>query len=78
MLRLIETARRQFDILKGNGLVTSELEWQYRGLEQQLQEDRDVAFADESVTDGELGVVNEFDQLLELPVLKYTTGGSFY
>ncbi|XP_038052744.1 kinesin-like protein KIF18A [Patiria miniata] len=77
ILNLLATVRKQFYLLKGSGLATSDVAVDFESIQKQVEGDREVAWADQNgseVTGLEVkpGGATEPDlnYLLELPVMK--------
>ncbi|XP_022082824.1 kinesin-like protein KIF18A isoform X2 [Acanthaster planci] len=76
IVSLLATVRRQFFLLKGSGLATSDVAADFEAIQKQVEGDREVAWADQSVSEGSevkpSGVTEHLDlnYLLELPIMK--------
>ncbi|KAJ8023469.1 Kinesin-like protein KIF18A [Holothuria leucospilota] len=80
---LLSVVRRQFYLIKGSGLVTDEITQEFEGIQRQVEGNREVAWADQSVLEDSDRVNTSTDQqsgdgslnyLLNLPVYRCEIG----
>ncbi|XP_041472095.1 kinesin-like protein KIF18A [Lytechinus variegatus] len=70
MLNLITAFRSQYYLLKGSGFLTPDLVEQFESIQKQVEGEREVMWADQSLNEGsEEPGVDDFNRLLNLPVL---------
>ncbi|XP_030845070.1 kinesin-like protein KIF18B isoform X2 [Strongylocentrotus purpuratus] len=71
MLNLITAFRSQYYLIKGSGFLTPDLIEQFECIQKQVEGEREVMWADQSLNEGssEEAEVGDFNRLLNLPVL---------
>lgn len=72
VLSLLSVVRKQYFLIKGAGLATSDTDVEFESVQKAVEGDREVAWADQSAseTDNEMDApMMDLKSLIELPVL---------